>query len=77
MAWIGHELWHAWEVLRDESLTTNAAIHFFYRKVGRQHPPTLLETEAAVRAGFDVLTDLQNYWKATGNVCGSTVQKDV
>jgi hypothetical protein len=82
MSWIGHELWHAWEVLSDPSLTTNADIYFFYREVGRQShgdddPPRVLETEAALKAGLDVLTDLRNHRKATGIVCGRAAQEDV
>ena len=35
MASIGHELWHAIEVLRDPSLRTDAALFFFYSREGR------------------------------------------
>ena len=74
MASIGHELWHAWEVLSDPSLTSNAAITLFYGREGRQFigaedPPRLLETRAAVNAGLDVRAELRNHRKATGDVC--------
>ena len=65
MASIGHELWHAWEVLSDPSLTSNAAITLFYgregrRFIGSEDPPRLLETRAAVNAGLDVRAELRN-----------------
>jgi hypothetical protein len=84
MGSIGHELWHAWEVLSDASLTSDAAMYFFYERArasrqlrGVESSPGVWETEAARRAGLDVRTDLQNHRKATGNVCGSTVREDV
>jgi hypothetical protein len=74
MASIGHELWHAWEVLSDPSLTSNAAITLFYgregrRFIGAEDPPRLLETRAAVNAGLDVRAELRRHRKATGDVC--------
>ena len=76
MASIGHELWHAWEVLRDASLTSDAAMYFFYVSArssrqlrGRESSPGVWETEAAQRAGFDVLTELLNHRKATSHAC--------
>lgn len=59
---IGHELWHAIEVLRDPSLRTDAALFFFYSREGRHtggEPLGAWETEAALRTGFRVLAELR------------------
>jgi hypothetical protein len=50
---IGHELWHALEVLTERSLTTTAAIYLFYQ---REFPTSRssFETAAAVAAGGKV-----------------------
>ena len=62
MASIGHEVRHAVEVLQDRSVTSDAALFHFYTREGRHTTPDPLgawETEAAVRAGMDVLTELR------------------
>ena len=54
---IGHELWHAIEVLRQPGLRTYPAVYSFFDREG----PTgseRFETPAAVRAGLDVRTEL-------------------
>jgi hypothetical protein len=50
---IGHELWHALEVLADRTLTTDVAIFHFY---SREAPTarTSFETKAAVSTGLQV-----------------------
>jgi hypothetical protein len=50
---IGHELWHALEVLTEPSLTTTAAIYLFYQ---REFPTSTnsFETAAAVAVGAKV-----------------------
>jgi len=50
---IGHELWHALEVLNERSLTTTAAIYLFYQ---REFPTARnsFETAAAVAVGEKV-----------------------
>jgi len=68
MASIGHELWHAIEVLREPSLTNNAALFFFFMREGHHtgrdgDPLGAWETEAALKTGLDVLAEL----KARGN----------
>jgi hypothetical protein len=77
MASIGHELWHAWEVLSDASLTSDAAMYFFYERARTSRQPLdgvvsssgAWETEGARRAGFDVLAELLNHRKATSDAC--------
>lgn len=65
MASIGHELWHAIEVLRDPSLTSDAAVFFFYARAGRHgdrdgDPLGAWETQAAVRTGDKVRAELRS-----------------
>ena len=73
MASIGHELWHAAEVLRDPSITSDFAVRLFYDSVAWQpvdeNPPRLWETVAAEKAGSDVRTELRAHDKASGNSC--------
>jgi hypothetical protein len=53
---IGHELWHAIEVLREPSVTTNAAMVFFFRQFGNG---IRFETAAAKKAGADVFDEVR------------------
>lgn len=74
MASIGHELWHAIEVLRDPLLRTDAALFFFYSREGRHadrdgDPQGAWETAAARRKGFEVLAELRRHAKETGHAC--------
>lgn len=64
MASIGHELWHAFEVLRDPSLTTDADLFFFYAREGRHgdrdgDPLGAWETQAARKTGDEVRAELR------------------
>jgi hypothetical protein len=64
MASIAHELWHAMEVLREPSLTNNAALFYFYARAGRHgdrggDPLGAWETQAAVKVGDRVRGDLR------------------
>jgi hypothetical protein len=71
MAAIGHELWHALEVLRQRSLTTGEALYFFYEREGRRlaGPHSAPETVGALRIGYDVLAELRNAAKDGGHSC--------
>jgi hypothetical protein len=60
MASIGHELWHAVEVLREPSLTSEAALFFFYGRGGRRARDGAWETQAAVNAGNSVRAELRS-----------------
>jgi hypothetical protein len=62
---IGHELQHAVEVLSKPSVTNNIEIYNFYHCVA----PTdkgRFETEAAIRAGLDVLAEVHAWAKGRG-----------
>jgi hypothetical protein len=72
IASIGHELRHAIEVLQDRSVTSDAALFHFYAREGRHTTPDPLgawETEAAVRAGMDVLAELRERRTASARPC--------
>ena len=73
MASIGHELWHALEVLRETSIRSDAALRFFYMTEGQQvlSIPTMWETAAAQKAGFDVLRELLSDWRSNRNSCAA------
>ena len=60
IASIGHELWHAIEVLREPSITNDAALFFFYVREGRTRRTveSAWETHAAVETGYAVRTEL-------------------
>ena len=66
MASIGHELRHALEVLENASITTTAAIYFFYKYEAHASGEPF-ETEAAVRAGNAVRNEVGSFarrkWK--------------
>lgn len=53
---IGHELWHAIEVLSDPSVTSNAAIVFFFKQFTDS---TRFETPAAKKAGDAVFDEVR------------------
>jgi hypothetical protein len=59
MASIGHELWHAIEILRERSIRSDGAMYSFIAKGREQNPPSWFETEAAVRVGQDVRRELR------------------
>jgi hypothetical protein len=71
MALIGHEIWHAWEVLGDASLKSEVAINNFYSRIGHQllGATRQFETKAAVTVGAEVLTELRRHMRMTGH-CG-------
>ena len=58
MGSIGHELYHATEVLADPSVTTANALYFLYAPGGWKARDTF-ETDAAIRAGFAVRREVQ------------------
>jgi hypothetical protein len=59
MGSIGHELRHAVEVLDNPAVTSNAALYFFYARVGRTGTTGAFETEAAVQAGHAVRAEVR------------------
>jgi hypothetical protein len=59
MASIGHELWHAIEVLREQWIRTDGAMYSFIARGREQDPPAWVETEAAIRIGEDVRRELR------------------
>jgi hypothetical protein len=59
MASIGHELWHAIEVLRERSIRSDGAIYSFIARGREQNPPAWVETNAAIRVGQDVRRELR------------------
>jgi hypothetical protein len=62
MGSIGHELQHAIEVLGDRTVTSNAAMFFFYRRTGKPHPRHFaFETDAAIEVGEAVRTETRKY----------------
>jgi hypothetical protein len=74
MASIGHELWHAIEVLREPSIRSDSAFFFFYLREGLhtnrlQFPLGAWETPAADKAGVDVLAELRKANPEKGDPC--------
>jgi hypothetical protein len=59
MGSIGHELRHAVEVLGDPTVTSNAAMYFFYTRTGRRGTTSAFETNAAVEAGNAVRNEVR------------------
>jgi hypothetical protein len=59
MTSIGHELWHAIEILRERSIRSDGAMYSFIAKGREQNPPSWFETEAAIRMGQDVRGELR------------------
>jgi hypothetical protein len=53
---IGHELWHAIEVLSDPSVTTNAAIVFFFKQFTNS---MRFETAGATKVGDAVFDEVR------------------
>lgn len=58
MGTIGHELQHAIEVLSHRNIRTASALHLFYRRNGLSMG-RVFETNAAVKAGNSVLTEVR------------------
>jgi hypothetical protein len=58
MVSIGHELRHALEVLGEPAIRSDGALYFFLTKGHERNPPAWMETEAAIRAGQDVRSEL-------------------
>jgi hypothetical protein len=74
MASIGHELWHAIEVLREPSIRSDSAVFFFYLREGLhtnrlEFPLGAWETPAADRAGVDILAELRKTSPGKGEPC--------
>jgi hypothetical protein len=59
MASIGHELWHAIEVLRERWIRSDGEMYSFVAKGHERNPGAWFETAAAIRAGQDVRDDLR------------------
>jgi len=59
MGSIGHELQHAIEVLSDRTVTSGAAMYFFYLKKGSRSQTGTFETRAAVEAGEAVRAEVR------------------
>ena len=59
MGSIGHELRHAVEVLGDPTVTSNAAMFFFYERRGRRGTKSSFETAAAVETGDAVRSEVR------------------
>jgi hypothetical protein len=61
MAAIGHELWHAVEVLGEPNVTTAAAMFFFYHRRASDHigSRATFETQAAIKVGNAVLAEVR------------------
>lgn len=59
MVSVGHELWHAVEVLREPSIRSEGALYFFLTKGGAQNPARWVETEDAIRTEQDVRSELR------------------
>jgi len=56
---IGHELYHALEILQDPTITTSAAMFFHY--FGRSSfRPNRFETEGAIQAGLRIEDELRD-----------------
>ena len=59
MTSIGHELWHAIEVLRERSIRSDGEMYSFIAKGRERNPPAWFETAAAIRTGQDVRRELR------------------
>lgn len=74
MASIAHELRHAIEVLQEPSLTSSAALFFFFAREGRHRggdgdPLGAWETRAAFEVGARVLGELRESAKSARGLC--------
>jgi len=56
---IGHELWHAVEVLREPSIRSDGALYFFVTKGHSGNPPPRVETGVAIEVEEDVRSELR------------------
>jgi hypothetical protein len=59
MGSVGHELQHAVEVLGNPAITSTAAMHVFYSRIGHR-VGNVFETAAAVRAGNKVRAEVRS-----------------
>jgi hypothetical protein len=61
VGWLGHELQHALEVAAAADVTNEAGLERLYRRIGRLqvHQVSRFETDAAVRAGEQVLAEVR------------------
>jgi hypothetical protein len=75
MASIGHELWHAIEILREPTLRSYAAVFEFYRRIGLRRNSSgysgAWETAAAIQMGWTVLKELRAVTSSNGYACKS------
>lgn len=79
IASIGHELWHALEVLREPSITSDAALFFFYVREGRESRlvESAWETEEAVKTGDAVHAELQKRASDHAGRCVATLSTPI
>jgi hypothetical protein len=61
IASIAHELRHTIEVIGNETVTSNAALHTFYQREGFVRGSGAFETAAAVEAGHVVRQEIQRF----------------
>ena len=61
MASIGHELRHTVEVLSEPTVTSDVALYMFYSRVGWHGTDVAFETNAAVRAGEFVRSEVRTH----------------
>jgi hypothetical protein len=61
IGWLGHELQHAIEVAAAGDVTNEAGLERLYRRIGHPqvHQASRFETDAAVRAGQQVLAEVR------------------
>lgn len=59
MASIGHELWHAIEVLRERWIKSDGEMYSFIAKGRERNPPAWFETPEAIRTGQEVRDELR------------------
>jgi hypothetical protein len=59
MVSVGHELWHAVELLREPSIRSEGALYFFLTKGGSHNPARWVETKAAIKVEEDVRSELR------------------
>jgi hypothetical protein len=75
MSSLGHELWHAIEILREPSLRSYADLYSFYSRFGHHTPGEsshgAWETHEAIKAGFTVFDEVRASAPARVRECRS------
>jgi hypothetical protein len=79
IASIGHELWHAIEVLREPSIRSDTALFFFFAREGRtsRRVDSAFETTAAVKTGDAVRAELRNRASEHAGRCVATLSTPI